>query len=61
MQPASAADGHDTAGAGIDRNDPSLALRDRLRSSSTVSRNYVSPGDTLQQMMEELRQATEQN
>jgi peptidoglycan hydrolase-like protein with peptidoglycan-binding domain len=40
---------------------PSLALRDHLRSSSTVSRNYVSPGDTLQQMMEELRQVTEQN
>jgi peptidoglycan hydrolase-like protein with peptidoglycan-binding domain len=40
---------------------PSLALRDHLRSSSTVSSNYVSPGDTLQQMMEELRQVTEQN
>ena len=36
---------------------PSLALRDHLRSSSTVSSRYVSPGDTLQQMMEELREA----
>ncbi len=38
---------------------PSLALRDHLRSSSTVSSNYVSPGLTVEQMINELRQATE--
>jgi peptidoglycan hydrolase-like protein with peptidoglycan-binding domain len=38
---------------------PSLALRDHLRSSSTVSSNYVSPGLTVEQIINELRQATE--
>jgi len=40
---------------------PSLALRDHLRSSSTVSTNYVSPGDTLEEFIDAFRQSVDQS
>jgi peptidoglycan hydrolase-like protein with peptidoglycan-binding domain len=40
---------------------PSVALLEHLRSSNTVSSNYVSPGDTVEEMIEALRQAVEEN
>jgi peptidoglycan hydrolase-like protein with peptidoglycan-binding domain len=40
---------------------PSLALRDHLRSSSTVSTSYVSPGDTLEEFIDAFRQSVDQS
>ena len=38
---------------------PSIALRDHLRSSSTVSSNYDSPGETVNELLDTFRQALE--
>jgi len=40
---------------------PSLALRDHLRSSSTVSTSYISPGATVEQFIEAFRESVEQS
>jgi peptidoglycan hydrolase-like protein with peptidoglycan-binding domain len=39
---------------------PSIALRDHLRSSSTVSRNYQSPGESVDEFINTFRKALEQ-
>lgn len=39
---------------------PSIALRDHLRSSNTVSGNYVAPGEPVEQFIDTFRQALEQ-
>ena len=39
---------------------PSIALRDHLRTSNTVSGNYVAPGEPMDEIMETFRQALEQ-
>lgn len=39
---------------------PSIALRDHLRSSNTVSGNYVSPGEPMDEIIDSFRQALEQ-
>jgi hypothetical protein len=38
---------------------PSIALRDHLRSSSTVSSSYDSPGETVDEFLDTFRQALE--